>query len=172
MWKNPTPAPSPCAPKPKLCRIFRPFLCRVLLLRQRVVNNLLGQDAGKTVTACCCLLCTRNPLQETTNQEPFHSNKYDRNSAAHYLSSSTHSLSVSSSEREQCRQCVCGGGGYGAGDSSPESGGKLQQKHVQMRRDGFVIRLKCQLLQKPVPGAALTDRRLELAIIPTKLSQL
>lgn len=55
-----------------------------------------------------CLLCTKpkRALQETTNQEPLHSNKYDRNSAAHYLSSKTHSLSVSSNEREQCKQSV------------------------------------------------------------------
>lgn len=68
---------------------------------------------GCTENSCCipcsdCLLCTKpkKALQETTNQEPLHSNKYDRNSAAHYLSSKTHSLSVSSNEREQCKQSV------------------------------------------------------------------
>lgn len=30
-------------------------------------------------------------------------------------------------------------------------GGKLQKRPVQIRRDGFIIRLKCQLLQKPIP---------------------
>lgn len=49
---------------------------------------------------------TKEALQETTNQEPLHSNKYDRNSAAHYLSSKSHSLSVSSNEREQYKQSV------------------------------------------------------------------
>lgn len=30
-------------------------------------------------------------------------------------------------------------------------GGKLQKRPVQIRRDGFIIHLKCQLLQKPIP---------------------
>lgn len=81
------------------------------LLRQRVVNKLLGLDAQKTVATLSALHQTqknktKKALQETTNQKPLHSNKYDRNSAAYYLSSKTHSLSVSSNEREQCKQSV------------------------------------------------------------------
>lgn len=81
------------------------------LLQQPVVNKWLGLDAQKTVAMCSAapsaLHQTRKKaLQETTNQEPLHSNKYDRNSAAHYLSSKTHSLSVSSNEHEQCTQSV------------------------------------------------------------------
>ena len=72
---------------------------------------MLGLDAQKTVAMYRAALSaslhqTEKALQETTNQEPLHSNKYDRNSAAHYLSSKTHSLSVSSNEHEQCKQSV------------------------------------------------------------------
>lgn len=45
---------------------------------------------------------------------------------------------------------------------------KLQKRPVQIRRDGFIIRLKCQLLQKTYPQATLTDRRFELPIIAAK----
>lgn len=67
-------------------------------------------------------------------------------------------------------QAVCGE--LGSRRLFPGIGGKLQQKPVQITRDGFLIRLKCQLLQKAGPGAALPDRRLQLPIIPAKLSQL
>ena len=71
---------------------------------------MLGLDAQKTVVEYSAVLSalhqTEKALQETANQAPLHSNKYDRNSATHYLCSKNHSLSVSSNEREQCKPSV------------------------------------------------------------------
>lgn len=107
------PPPHPTPARSQTMLHFEALYLSSGLLRQRVVNKLLGRDARKTVAAWRTPLSALHPtppkkkaLQETTTQEPFHSNKYDRNSAAHYLSSTTHSLSVSSNEQEQCRQCV------------------------------------------------------------------
>lgn len=59
-----------------------------------------------------------------------------------------HSVSLPMS-RNNARKCVLR---RGAGGCSPELGGKLQQRPVQIRRDGFVIRLKCQHLREALPG--------------------
>lgn len=167
MWKNPTPAP----PLPNYTAFRGPLSverfapaagCKQVAWTEK-------RDARKTVSARSAPLSALHPntetaLQETTNQEPFHSNKYDRNSAAHYLSFTTHSLSVSSNEQEQCRQCVRGAAEQ---ETVPLNwGGKLQQKPVQIRRDGFVIRLKCQLLQKPIPGLRSRIGGLNLQLFP------
>lgn len=88
-----------------------------------------------------CLLCTRK------NQEALRSNKYDRSSAAHCWSSNNSSLSVSSNE-----QCKLGVHCVAAQETLPlNRRGKLLKRLVQIRRDGFIIRLKCQLLGKPIP---------------------
>lgn len=50
-------------------------------------------------------------------------------------------------------------------------GGKLQKRPLQIRHDGFIIRLKCQLLQKPIPRLHSADRSFELPIIPAKPKQ-
>ena len=58
-----------------------------------------------------------------------------------------------------------------AGDSSPWIGGELQKRPVQIRRDGFIMHLKCQLLQKSIPRLHSTDWCFELTIIPAKTLQ-
>ena len=83
------------------------------------------------------LLCTKpkKPPQETANQEPLQSNKYDRNSPAHYLSYKNHSLSVSSNE--QCKLSV-----HFVAEQETRLlfwiGGKLLKSLVQIRCDGFI----------------------------------
>lgn len=110
-WKNPPQKAFPPHACSKTLPHFEALYLSGASLRHRVVNKLLGRDARETFAACRVALSAlrrnqKKALQEATNQKPFHSNKYDRNSAAHYLSSTTHSLSVSSNEREQ-RTLVC-----------------------------------------------------------------
>lgn len=93
-----------------------------------------------------CLLCTRR-CRKNANQEALRCNKYDRSSAAHCWSYNNSSLSVSSNE-----QCKLGVHCAAAQETLPlNRRGKLQKRLVQIRRDGFIIRLKCQLLGKPIP---------------------
>ena len=112
MWKNPTLSSEEVStPSQRLYDVLRSFICRA------VASAASGKQVawtGCTESSCCVARSStdcsapkpKKALQETTNQEPLHSNKYDRNSASHYLSSKTHSLSVSSNEHEQCEQSV------------------------------------------------------------------
>lgn len=159
----------PPPPAPKTVPHFEALYLSSGSLRHRVVNNLLGWDARKAVTvsrtALSALRLTKKKLQETTNQEPFHSDKYDRNSAAHYWSSTTHSLHVSSNEQEQCERRACVA--LRSRRLFPWIGGKLQQKPVQIRRDGFVMCLKCQLLREAIRGLRSWSDGLNFQLFPS-----
>lgn len=111
MWKNPTPSSEEVSsPSQRLYHVLRSFICRAVASAASCKQVAWTWCTENSCYVRCSTVCsTPNPkkaLQETTNQEPLHSNKYDRNSAAHYLSSKTHSLSVSSNEHEQCKQSV------------------------------------------------------------------
>lgn len=112
MWKTPVlPLKRFPPPSQRLYDISLSFICQAVASKK--VNCKHVAWTGCTESSCCVCcgaVCSalkpKKTLQETPNQEPLHSNKYDRNSASHYLSSKTHSLSVSSNEREQCKQSV------------------------------------------------------------------
>lgn len=90
----------------------------------------------------CSVTGRVNSLWETTNQKPLR-RVWQRQ---HAPSSFTHCLFqwawTMLTLLALCRR---------VGDCSSELGLNYKKRPVQIRRDGFIIRLKCQLLQKPIP---------------------
>lgn len=161
MWKNPTPAP----PLPNYTAFRGP------LSVERFAPAAGCKQVGWTENSFCA-------QRATVCSAPKHRN----GTTGNYKSGA---ISQQQIWQEQCctlfelhhsfTQCLFQWAGTmqavcawrcGAGDRSPELGGKLQQKPVQIRRDGFVICLKCQLLQKPIPGLRSRIGGLNLQLFP------
>lgn len=169
MWKTPV-LPLKRFPPPSQIARFGGPLSVMQLLQQRVVNKLLGLDAQRN---SCCVVCS-----------DVCSAPYPKGSAGNYKSGAITQQHI---WQEQCctlfelqhsftqclfqwawtmqaRVCIV----LQSRRLLLWTGAKLQKSPVQIRRDGFIIRLKCQLLQKTYPQATLTNRRFEVPIIPAK----
>lgn len=111
MWKNPTTSSEEVSsPSQRRYYVFGYFIWRALAsaasCKQVAWTGCTENSHYVLCSSVCPATKPKKALQETANQKPLHSNKYDRNSAAHYSSSKTHSLSVYSNEHEQCKQSV------------------------------------------------------------------
>lgn len=169
-WKDPTPSSEGVSSHPcsKTLPHFEALYLSSAPLRHRAVNKLLGRDARETVAARRCLLCAgtkKRRYRKLQIRSHFTATNMTGTAPQHCLSSTTHSLSVASNEQEQRTQvCVAAR----SRRLLPSIGwGKLQQKPVQIRRDGFVIRLKCRRLREALPGRRSRIDGLNFQLFPS-----
>lgn len=135
------------------CTAFWGPLSLSLSLSNRVVNNLLGWDARKAVavsrTAPSALRLTKKSYRKLQIRSHFTVTNMTgtvlRIIGAPRL---IHSMSLPMSRNNASGVCVA----LRSRRLFLWIGGKLQQKPVQIRRDGFVMCLKCQLLWEAIPG--------------------
>ena len=90
--ENPSPlSEEVSSPSQRLYDILRSFICQAVAsaasCKQVAWTGCTENCVAKYRAALSALHQTEKALQEATNQEPLHTNKYDRNSAAHYLTS-------------------------------------------------------------------------------------
>lgn len=140
-----TPCPSSeegSSPSQRPYVTFRGPLSVKKLPRLRLVNKLLGRDAhGKkrTCNTTSALQQTGSSAAEkcksgTITQQQTRQEQWSELRVVQSASPPTNNA------RRACRRPFLG------------TGGKLQKRPVQIRHDGFIICLKCQLLQKPFLG--------------------
>lgn len=122
-------------------------------LQQQVVNKLLGLDAQKTVAvyraALSALHQTEKGLCRKLQIRSHYTATNMTGTVLHIIWAPRliHSVSLPMSMNNASRVCIV----LQSRRLFPWIGGKLQKRPVQIRRDGFIIRLKCQLLHKPIP---------------------
>lgn len=120
-------------------------------LRRRVVNKQLGLDAQLLYTVQRRLLCTK-PRKRRCRKLQIRSHYTATNMTGTVLHiiwapRLIHSVSLPMSVNNASGVCIV----LQSRRLFLWIEGKLQKRPVQIRRDGFIIRLKCQLLQKPIP---------------------
>lgn len=154
MWKTPVLPLKRFPPPLKDCtKLWGPLSVKQLL-QQRVVNKLLGLDAQKTAAVQYivqhCLLCTKPKRRCRKLQIRSHYTATNMTGTVLHIIWAPrviHSVSLPMSVNNTSRVCIV----LQSRRLFPWIGGKLQKRPVQISRDGFIIRLKCQLLQKPIP---------------------
>lgn len=166
--------------KKRLRNVLRPPLSVKRLLRQQVENKRLGLNAQKNVVVYSMvhrrLLCNK-PKEEKKDRRRCRKLQIRNHYAATNMTGTvlhiiwaptiTHSVSLPMSVNNASRVCIV----LQSRRLFLWIGAKLQKRPLQIRHDGFIIRLKCQLLQKPIPRLHSADRSFELPIIPAKPKQ-
>lgn len=154
MWKNPTTSSEEVSsPSQRRYYVFRSFICRALA---SAASCKQVAWTGCTDKQSLCAARQHLPCNKTKKR---HCRKLQIRS--HYTATNMtgtvlriiwaprliHSVSIPMSMNNASRVCIV----LRSRRLFLWIGGKLQKRPVQIRRDGFIIRLKCQLLQKPIP---------------------